>query len=838
MEAETRNLTKSGSTKSTNDDLTKALDQLKLGDTDDVKDQSRKSIKTGLIFDVSMTEHKCIWDENYPESPDRFSRVLDKMKQLGLVDRCKLLQPRPASKKEILYIHTEDHFEKMKITETIDDPVELEELSSKYDAVYFHPKTNELALLAAGSTIELIDAVLEDEVKNGFALIRPPGHHAFADKPCGYCFYNNIAIGAAHAVKQHGLQRVLIVDWDIHHGQATQFSFEEQDEVMYFSIHKYLNGSFWPELIESNYNSIGRGPGKGYNVNVPLNEEELTDHDYLAIFHNILLPLAYEYNPQLILISAGYDAAIGCPEGNMLLSPSLFAHLTSQLMTLAQGKVCVVLEGGYCLSSLSDGAALTLRALLGDPCPPLPKSDEPVKLHKSAVDSILDVIWAHKPQWKSLRIQEEFSGAEIIDENNPLVRRYSPVVEYRGKASLVDPPSKYDTRDCYPVRDKETFEKFESMIRCLWNSTDLTVSSSRTCIKFDFDMNSHRRPNSDHPECPDRIKSIYNGLKNKGILDNCTIIEEKRSAVDAELKLVHSDEYVLKIRLLEHMNQDQIDKVAHTFDSIYMCKNTNDAARLSVGALLQVTDQVLTNKSRNGFAIIRPPGHHAARNAASGFCIFNNIAVAVEYAIKNYNLKRVLIVDWDVHHGDGTQSIFENHPNVLFISLHRYDFASFYPNSIKSGFKTPSNIINIPWNGGPMSNFDYILAFTNIILPVAYEYNPEVVFVSAGFDAAKNDPLGEYKLDPEVFGHFTHLLSGLARGKLILALEGGYNLNAITESTANCVSVLLGEPPKPLQKTIINESARTTIRDVMSYHSSNYSSLAFYAQLPPNKLTE
>ncbi|XP_015795163.1 histone deacetylase 6 isoform X2 [Tetranychus urticae] len=798
---------------------------------------TRKSTQTGLIFDASMVDHKCLWDENFPERPDRFIRILEKMQQLSLVDRCKLLQPRLASKKEILYIHTENHYEQMKATETITDPAELEELSSKYDCVYFHPKTNQLALSAAGSTINLVDAVLKDEVKNGFALIRPPGHHAFADKPCGYCYYNNIALGAAHAINDHGLERVLIVDWDVHHGQATQFSFEDQNKVLYFSMHKYLNGYFWPRLIESNYTHVGRGPGKGFNINVPLNSEGLTDSDYLAIFHNILLPVAYEYNPQLILISAGYDAAIGCPSGKMLLSPALFSHLTNQLMTLADGKVCAILEGGYCLSSLADGAALTLRTLLGDPCPPLPDLHRPSKLNESTVNSILDTIWALKPYWKSLRIQEEFKDSEKQTNANETLR-YIPDVENSGKLSSNKTREKYWTRNFYPIHDAETFIKLESEIQQLRDLTDLTVPPTKTCIAVNFDVNRHHDKNPNHPESPARILSIYEGLKKSGLLDDCAIIESKRCAKDDELQLIHSEKFIKEIELLENMEQEQIEVFVDPLEvsPTYLNKNTNQAARQAVGTLLEVTDQVLTNKCQNGFAIIRPPGHHAAKDNVSGFCIFSNVAIAAKYAIKKYNLKRVMILDWDVHAGDGTQSVLKNDPNVLFFSLHRHDSASFFPYRTDTGLKTESNIINIPWNGGSMTNSDYILAFSNIILPIAYEYNPEIVFVSSGFDAVKNDPLGEYQLDPAIYGHFTHLLGGLARGKLVIALEGGYNLTEITNSAKHCVSALTGKSPKSLEESSINENAITTIREVINYHSHKYSSLAFNIQLPENKM--
>lgn len=123
-----------------------------------------------------------------------------------------------------------------------------------------------------------------------------------------YCFFNNVAIAAAHCLKNHNLSRILIVDWDVHHGQATQQAFYNDKRVLYASIHRYECGAFWPELIESNYNFIGEQKGRGFNINIPINETGLCDTDYLAIWHNVLLPVFYEFNPELVLVSAGFDA--------------------------------------------------------------------------------------------------------------------------------------------------------------------------------------------------------------------------------------------------------------------------------------------------------------------------------------------------------------------------------------------------------------------------------------------------------------------------------------------------------------------------------------------------
>ncbi|XP_074599497.1 histone deacetylase 6 isoform X2 [Brevipalpus obovatus] len=827
------------SPKNEEDSMTSNFHHLKLGDHSTKSDffPPCTSTKTGIIYDDTMLNHKCLWDEKYPESPARLKSVYDRIKDLGLFDRCHELKARSASKEEILRIHTEDHYTSMAATAGETDLEVLEKKSSKHDAIYYHPTTFDCALLAAGSSIELVNAMLEDKIRNGFALVRPPGHHAFDDAPCGYCFFNNVAIAAAHAVKVHKLERILIVDWDVHHGQATQFSFQEDEKVLYFSIHKYLNGTTWPELPESNFNHIGLGPGAGFNINVPLNAEKLTDYDYLAIFHNILLPIAHEFNPQLILVSAGFDAAIGCPEGNMRLSPQVYAHLTHMLMSFAKGKVGLILEGGYCLSSLAESAALSLRTLLGDPCPRLPYPVE--RIDPSVVSTILDVIWALQPYWKSVKIQKLWDP-----KKSPSKKVHIPDLSSTKNLPPQPPPEGYPTRDCYPVWSESEAKEFETEIKRLKDMTISDFPQKSTCLMNHPIMNKHLNLTAEekilqHPESPARTLEIMKRLREEELVDQCLLLDQPIPATDEQLLLAHSLDHLERMNLTETLPQIELDSLSRCFDSVYFCQSTNQAAKTAAGGLIQVTDAVLGGQVRNGFAIIRPPGHHASEKAPAGFCIYNNIVIAARHAIKKYNLKKVLIVDWDVHHGDGTQSLVDNDPEITFISLHKYENGTFYPCVEESGHRTFSErIINIPWNYGTMSDADYLLAFFNIILPIAYELDPEVVFISSGFDAAIDDPLGGYELSPEVYGHFTHLLKSLANGKIIMALEGGYDTHSISLAAANCVSVLLGNPPKPLNITSMNERSLKTIRTVYRHHAPRRKLLQFGVRLPKNPLPQ
>ncbi|KJE94768.1 hypothetical protein, variant [Capsaspora owczarzaki ATCC 30864] len=237
-------------------------------------------------------------------------------------------------------------------------------------------------------------------------------------------------------------------------------------------------------------------------------------------------------------------------------------------------------------------------------------------------------------------------------------------------------------------------------------------------------------------------------------------------------------------------------------DTVFNSATTGRAARLSSGCLLQLTSLVIQNEIVNGFAVIRPPGHHAEANEAMGFSFFNNVSIAAA-AAKAHGMKRILIVDWDIHHGNGTQNIFYNDPSVLYLSLHRHDDGNFYPytgdaDECGAGEGVGKNV-NIPWRGnGAMGNNEYLAAFYYVVMPIARQFNPELVFISAGFDAAEGDLIGNYKVTPAGFARMTAWLKELAGGKVILALEGGYDLNSLSTCATACIRVLLGEQPPPI----------------------------------------
>ncbi|XP_031365832.1 histone deacetylase 6 isoform X2 [Apis dorsata] len=795
-----------------------------------------KRMETGIVFDHSMAEHKCLWDSNYPECPARLIRVLQRCEELGLINRCKLITPRLASENEILMKHSQEQIDILKSTDGCTDTNNLELLSSKYDAIYIHPSTYRLSLLAVGSTINLVESICKGEIQN-VIYSRPPGHHAMKSEYCGYCFFNNVAIAAEKVLCNNLANKILIVDWDVHHGQATQQMFYDNPRVIYFSIHRYENGEFWPNLRESNFHFVGDDLGEGYNFNVPLNKIGMTNADYLAIFQQVLLPMAYEFQPDLIIVSAGYDAALGCPEGEMLITPACYAHLLSSLLCLASGKVAIILEGGYCLKSLSESAALTLRTLLNDPCPML----ETLTLPSISIrDTILNTIYTHKPYWKCYQYQDTYSINSTPNNKEENTNQYLPIVIFKETDVR---PKVYETQNCYPIQTQEIIEIIEKQLNILIQFTNLSKAPNKVCIVYDDRMLKHYDISDDnHPEKPHRINIIYKKFQEYNLLDR-SYVQQGRSATKEELLLVHTKEYIDKIKNTKNLKSKELKKQAETYNSVYLHPETWSSACVSTGSLLQVIDSVLNGESQSGIAIIRPPGHHATEDAACGFCIFNNVAIAAKYAIEFHHVKRVLIVDWDVHYGNGTQSIFEEDSKVLYISVHRYDNGSFFPNSKRANYSYVGSesgegfTVNIPWNKKGMGDAEYIAAFQQIIMPIAYQFNPELILVSAGFDACIGDPLGGCFVTPELYGHLTHWLSSLANGRVILSLEGGYNTNSVAHAMAICTKSLLGDPLPILESGQIPcASAVHTIHNVLKTQKQYWPNLMFNLSLPKEKI--
>ena len=302
--------------------------------------------KTGIVKDKRYLNHDM--GAYHVESPERLVHIYKAIADLsGLFTE---IPPRMATRKEIATIHDPAYIDR--IAATAGREVHLDPDTST------SPKSYETACLAAGGVMAAIDAVMKNDCSNAFALVRPPGHHAERDRAMGFCIFNNVAIGAQHARQAHGLERILIVDWDLHHGNGTQHAFYADPGVLYFSTHQY---PFYPGT--GHFTEIGEGAGRGYTVNVPLSPW-YGDADYANIFRHILAPIALAYQPQLILVSAGFDIYAADPLGGMAVTEQGFARLTAIIMEIAQavsaGRMVMTLEGGYHV----EGQALSVREVL------------------------------------------------------------------------------------------------------------------------------------------------------------------------------------------------------------------------------------------------------------------------------------------------------------------------------------------------------------------------------------------------------------------------------------------------------------------------------------------
>ncbi|XP_043716408.1 histone deacetylase 15 isoform X2 [Telopea speciosissima] len=309
----------------------------------------------------------------------------------------------------------------------------------------------------------------------------------------------------------------------------------------------------------------------------------------------------------------------------------------------------------------------------------------------------------------------------------------------------------------------------------------------RMLLHSEVEMKSHP-----HPERPDRLRAIAASLASAGIFPGRCISIPAREISREELQPVHSLEHIEAVDLTSRMLS------SYFTPDTYANEHSASAARLAAGLCADIASTIMTGNAKNGFALVRPPGHHAGVRQAMGFCLHNNAAVAA-LAAQSSGAKKVLIVDWDVHHGNGTQEIFEANKSVLYISLHRHEGGRFYPGTGAADevgiMDAAGYSVNIPWKCGGVGDNDYLFAFQHIVLPIALEFSPDFTIISAGFDAARGDPLGCCDVTPAGFAQMAHLLSAFSSGKLLVILEGGYNLRSISSSATAVIKVLLGETP-------------------------------------------
>jgi acetoin utilization deacetylase AcuC-like enzyme/nucleotide-binding universal stress UspA family protein len=322
-----------------------------------------QSRPTGIVRDAVLLEHRC--DDPHPENPGRLEAVFALLNGVENTLPLTSIVSRAAALEELTQVHDLSYVLRIAAT--------AEEASSRLTPdTYACSRSYEAACRAAGAVIATIDAVIDGRVRNAFVPIRPPGHHAEIGKAMGFCLFNNVALGAEYARAVKGIQRVLVVDWDLHHGNGIQHIFEEDPSVLYISTHQY---PCFPGT--GHYLETGRGRGEGYTVNLPLGKG-WGDGDYTALYRRVVRPLALAFNPDLILVAAGFDIHRLDPAGRMRVTEQGFAGLTRVLMETAHSccrdRLILVLEGGYhdqalgasvgaVLSELSDQTHADLEAL-------------------------------------------------------------------------------------------------------------------------------------------------------------------------------------------------------------------------------------------------------------------------------------------------------------------------------------------------------------------------------------------------------------------------------------------------------------------------------------------
>lgn len=310
-------------------------------------------IRTGIVYDDRFLLHET---GMHPEKKERLKSIMTFLEKKEVLDKLELIEPRKARVEEIEYAHTKNYIE------------EIESYCAKgYNAIDMDTmicsSSYEVALLSAGGAITAVDKVMKGELDHVFSFGRPPGHHAEPNRGMGFCLFNNVAVAAYHAMKQYNLERIMIIDWDVHHGNGTQVMFYHDPRVMFFSTHQ---NPAYPG--SGSFNEIGAGKGEGYTVNVPLPPGS-GDADYEYIFKELLKPLCDEFKPQLILVSSGHDAHENDPLAGMALSSQAYGMMAKMVKEIAdqycEGKIILLLEGGYNLDALAESVFNVLDTLAG-----------------------------------------------------------------------------------------------------------------------------------------------------------------------------------------------------------------------------------------------------------------------------------------------------------------------------------------------------------------------------------------------------------------------------------------------------------------------------------------
>ena len=350
-------------------------------------------MSVAIVRDPAFHRHSN--GSGHPERAERLEAIDRMIEELPFRRQLRDLPARDATPDELGWVHTAEHISRIEASSRRPFTMLDADTSASADSY-------QAALRAAGGSIVATECVLSRAHPSSFAFVRPPGHHAEADHAKGFCLFNSVAIAAEYARRVHGLRRIVILDWDVHHGNGTMHSFYASPEVLYVSLHQY---PYYPGT--GGAREIGVDEGEGYTVNVPFPGRQ-EDADYLLAFDSILLPVFNSYAPELFLVSAGFDAHISDPLADMDLSSRSFGLMTQALLEAARDRaipIAMVLEGGYSVKALAEGVASVLETLARNGDTPLGSTWRPVGYRPSAtVTTVLDRVRAAlAPRWPCLR---------------------------------------------------------------------------------------------------------------------------------------------------------------------------------------------------------------------------------------------------------------------------------------------------------------------------------------------------------------------------------------------------------------------------------------------------
>ncbi|RLG20799.1 histone deacetylase [Methanosarcinales archaeon] len=310
-------------------------------------------MRLGLVYDDRYLDHKT---GKHPESPERVREVVEYLGMKGMLNLLNVIKPRACTMEEALRVHTEVYLQHLKILCETETPLDIDTIVSK--------ESFDVALLAAGGLLSAAESILYGEVDGGvFALVRPPGHHAERNKGMGFCLLNNPAILASFLIEEKHANKVLIVDWDLHHGNGTQEIFYDNPNVLYISTH---DPNIYPGTGQ--IDEMGEGAGEGFNVNIPMPQGSDND-DYIRIFSEIVMPIALQYHPDFVIVSAGFDIHRSDPLGTMRVTQRGFKALASCCVGIASDccsrRIVFELEGGYNPGALAHSVYAVFEAMDG-----------------------------------------------------------------------------------------------------------------------------------------------------------------------------------------------------------------------------------------------------------------------------------------------------------------------------------------------------------------------------------------------------------------------------------------------------------------------------------------